>query len=59
MLERLMNIYDSYLFSGASLDVSLIISTANKHDWLNEQKDAYDNFAETFFAQFKNELNSI
>ncbi len=112
MFERLMNIYDGYLFSGAFLDAPLTISAANKyirrirdtlplatwrthdfrrsistlcselgaaphvvekmlghdlggilavynkHDWLNEQKDAYENFAEALFTQVKKELNS-
>ncbi|MBL4278973.1 tyrosine-type recombinase/integrase [Vibrio fluvialis] len=113
MLERLMNIYDGYLFPGSSLNAPLTISAANKyirrirytlplatwrthdfrrsisticselgaaphvvekmlghdlggilavynkHDWLNEQKDAYENFAEALFAQVKKELRSI
>ncbi len=112
MLERLMNIYDGYLFPGSSLNAPLTISAANKyirrirdtlpfatwrthdfrrsisticselgaaphvvekmlghdlggilavynkHDWLSEQKDAYENFAETLFRQVKVELNA-
>ncbi|MBE4579885.1 tyrosine-type recombinase/integrase [Vibrio navarrensis] len=112
MLERLMNIYDDYLFPGASLNKPITISAANrfirrqrqlltlphwrthdfrrsisticsalgtaphvtekmlghdlggvlaiynKHDWINEQKEAYEAFAEALFAQVKKELES-
>ncbi|MCU8386677.1 site-specific integrase [Vibrio vulnificus] len=110
MLERLMNIYDDYLFPGASLNKPITISAANrfirrqrqlltlthwrthdfrrsisticsalgtaphvtekmlghdlggvlaiynKHDWIDEQKEAYELFAEALFAQVKKEL---
>ncbi|EPJ0793313.1 tyrosine-type recombinase/integrase [Vibrio vulnificus] len=112
MLERLMNIYDDYLFPGASLNKPITISAANrfirrqrqlltlphwrthdfrrsisticsalgtaphvtekmlghdlggvlaiynKHDWINEQKEAYEAFAEALFAQVKKELEN-
>ncbi|PNH99570.1 tyrosine-type recombinase/integrase [Vibrio diazotrophicus] len=112
MLERLMNIYDDFLFPGANLKIPLCISAANKyirriretltlphwrthdfrrsisticselgtaphvvekmlghdlggvlavynkHDWLSEQKDAYEAFADALFAQVQKELNS-
>ncbi|MFA0690593.1 tyrosine-type recombinase/integrase [Vibrio splendidus] len=110
ILERLMNIYDDYLFPGASLHKPLTISAANryirrlrdsmalphwrthdfrrsistlcseqgtmphvtekmlghelvgvmsvynKHDWLNEQKEGYEKFADALFEQLKKEL---
>lgn len=112
MLERLMNIYDDYLFPGSSLNKPITISAANryirrqrqlltlrhwrthdfrrsisticsalgtaphvtekmlghdlggvlaiynKHDWLDEQKEAYEAFAEALFAQVKIELEN-
>ncbi|MDN3699163.1 site-specific integrase [Vibrio cortegadensis] len=113
MLERLMNIYDDYLFPGASLHKPITISGANryirrlrdsmdlphwrthdfrrsistlcseqgtmphvtekmlghelvgvmaiynKHDWLAEQKEGYEIFADALFGQVKIELTSI
>ncbi|ENP8391129.1 MULTISPECIES: site-specific integrase [Vibrio] len=110
MLERLMNIYDEYLFPGASLHKPICISAANryirrlrdnlnlphwrthdfrrsisttcselgtmphvtekmlghelvgvmaiynKHDWLSDQKEAYEKFAEALFTQVQKEL---
>lgn len=112
MLERLMNIYDDYLFPGSSLNKPITISAANryirrqrqlltlrhwrthdfrrsisticsalgtaphvtekmlghdlggvlaiynKHDWLDEQKEAYEAFADALFAQVKIELEN-
>ncbi|EOG7750618.1 tyrosine-type recombinase/integrase [Vibrio cholerae] len=112
MLERLMNIYDDYLFPGASLKQPVTISAANryirrqrqclslqhwrthdfrrsisticsalgtaphvtekmlghdlggvlaiynKHDWLDEQKEAYEIYADALFAQVKKELEN-
>ncbi|HDY8008067.1 TPA: tyrosine-type recombinase/integrase [Vibrio vulnificus] len=112
MLERLMNIYDDYLFPGASLNKPITISAANrfirrqrqlltlphwrthdfrrsisticsalgtaphvtekmlghdlggvlaiynKHDWLEEQKEAYEMYADALFAQIKKELKN-
>ncbi|WPC72975.1 tyrosine-type recombinase/integrase [Vibrio porteresiae] len=110
MLERLMNIYDDYLFPGSSLKKPLTISAANryirrmrdilplahwrthdfrrsisticselgtmphvtekmlghelggimavynKHDWLAEQKEAYEKFADCLFEQVQKEI---
>lgn len=110
MLERLMNIYDEYLFPGASLHKPICISAANryirrlrdnlnlphwrthdfrrsisttcselgtmphvtekmlghelvgvmaiynKHDWLSDQKEAYEKFADALFVQVQKEL---
>ncbi len=110
MLERLMNIFDDYLFPGWSLQKPITISAANlyirrlrdsmtlnhwrthdfrrsisticselgtmphvtekmlgheligvmsiynKHDWLREQKDAYNQFGDALFAQVQMEL---
>lgn len=110
MLSRLMNIYDDYLFPGASLSKPITISAANryirrqrqlldlehwrthdfrrsisticsslgtlphvtekmlghdlggvfavynKHDWIDEQKEAYEIFGDALFAQIKIEL---
>lgn len=33
-----------------------VMAVYNKHDWLNEQKIAYETFAEALFAQVKKEL---
>ncbi|EOW9408976.1 site-specific integrase [Vibrio cholerae] len=113
MIERLMIIYDGYLFPGSSLNAPLTISAANKyirrirdtlplatwhthdfrrsisticselgaaphvvekmlghdlggilavynkHDWLNEQKDAYENFSNALFNQIKIEQVTV
>ncbi|HFQ4959238.1 TPA: tyrosine-type recombinase/integrase [Vibrio vulnificus] len=112
MLERLMNIYEDYLFPGASLQKPLTISAANryirrqrevlglphwrthdfrrsistigselgtmphvtekmlghelvgvmavynKHDWLAEQKEAYERFGDALFTQVEAELKA-
>ncbi|PWI34881.1 integrase [Vibrio albus] len=111
ILERLMNIYDGYLFPGASLSKPITISAANryirrlretmrlphwrthdfrrsisticseqgalphvtekmlghelvgvmavynKHDWIGDQKVAYEMFADALFEQIQKELS--
>ncbi|WP_245621559.1 site-specific integrase [Enterovibrio calviensis] len=82
MLERLMHIYDDYLFPGTSLNKPIIISTVcselgtmphvtkkmlghelggimavyNKHDWLKEQKEAYEVYSDALSKQVRKEL---
>ncbi len=33
-----------------------VMAIYNKHDWLSDQKEAYEKFAETLFAEVQKEL---
>nr|WP_248387689.1 hypothetical protein [Vibrio cyclitrophicus] len=36
-----------------------VMSVYNKHDWLNEQKEGYEKFANALFKQIKVELEAV
>ncbi|EGS70086.1 hypothetical protein VCBJG01_1238 [Vibrio cholerae BJG-01] len=40
-------------------DLGGILAVYNKHDWLNEQKDAYENFSNALFNRIKIEQVTV
>lgn len=40
-------------------DLGGVLTIYNKHDWLNEQKNAYDGYANSLFEQVKIELDAV